>query len=155
MKKILRSFLSAFLALVLFSAQALAYTNAASTVGSNDKFDAVADFNEAEIYGAFDEVEGLLTTLEENQDLTYADLEASNSDLIANVSSTAAVAMNASSADTPPFISAFLWGCIFNLAGMLVVGITTDFDNEQLKSSAWGCLVNTLLGGGFWGFLGR
>lgn len=155
MKKILRSCLSFLLALVLLSAQAMAYTNAASSVGSNNEIEAVADFNEAEIYDAFNNVEDLVSTLENNQDLSYTDLEAANSDLIVNVSSSAAVAMNATMADTPPFISAFLWGCLFNVAGMLIVGITTDFDNEQLKSSGWGCLVNTLLGGGFWGFLGN
>ena len=153
MKKILRSFLSSFLALALFSAQALAYTSNTPTVNSDETV-AVSDFNEAEIYDAFNEVENLVNTIEENQDLTYADLEAENSNLIANVSSSAAVAMNAAYADAPPFISAFLWGCLFNLAGMLVVGITTDFDNDQLRSSAWGCLINTLLGGGFWGLLG-
>jgi hypothetical protein len=61
--------------------------------------------------------------------------------------------MNATAAGSPPFISAFLWGCLFNLAGMLIVGITTEFDSDQLRKSAWGCLISSLLWGGsgaFW-----
>lgn len=154
MKKILQSFFSVVLAILMFSSQAVAYTNSATAINTDSEIDAVVDFDEASIYNAFDEVDELLATLENNSDITYSELEAKGSEMIANVSSSAAVAMSSSNYDSPPFISAFLWGCIFNLAGVLIVGITTDFDNEQLKKSAWGCLFNSLLGGGFWGILG-
>lgn len=154
MKQILRSFLSSFLALVLFSAQAFAYPVSSKNVHSNSEID-VIDFNEVEIYNAFNQVESLVKAIEENQDLSYADLAASNSELINNVSANAAIAMNTAVSDTPPILSAFLWGCLFNVAGMLLVGITTDFDRDQIRSSGWGCLINTLLGGGFWGVLGN
>jgi hypothetical protein len=146
MKKILQSFFCVVLAILMFSSQAVAYTSIAA-INSEAELSAVADFDEAEIYAAFNEVEALITTIE-STNLTYADLEASNSDLISDVSASAAIAMSSASADTPPFISAFLWGCIFNLAGMLIVGITTEFDSDQLRKSAWGCLISSLLWGG-------
>jgi hypothetical protein len=144
MKKFLQSVLSVFLALVLFSAQSMAYT-ITSNASSETEVEAVSDFNEDEIYAAFNEVDKLVATIEQNEEVSYSDLEATNSELVSNISSNAAIAMNASTADTPPFVSAFLWGCIFNWVGMLIVGITTDFDGTQLKKSAWGCLINSLL----------
>ena len=154
MKKILQSCLSVVLALIMFSAQAMAYTSSATSINTEDEISAVVDFDEAEIYSAFNEVNELVTSIESNENLSYSDLEANNSEMISNVSSSAAIAMSSNLDDTPPFISAFLWGCLFNLAGMLIVGITTDFDNEQLKKSAWGCLISSLLWGssGFWGY---
>jgi dihydroxyacetone kinase DhaKLM complex PTS-EIIA-like component DhaM len=147
MKKILQSVLSVFLALVLFSSQSLAYTLVGEATNDNKEIQAVSSFNEDEIYTAFNEIDELVSTIESNEELTYKDLEATNNEMVANINSSAAIAMNAT-ADTPPFVSAFLWGCIFNWVGMLVVGITTGFDGTQLKKSAWGCLVNSLLFGG-------
>jgi len=144
MKKFLQSVLSVLLALVLFSAQSLAYTITSGATNNHDEIEAVSEFNEDEIYAAFGEVDELVTTIEKNEEVTYTDLEATNSEMVANISSSAAIAMTAT-ADTPPFVSAFLWGCIFNWVGMLIVGLTTDFDGTQLKKSAWGCLINSLL----------
>lgn len=152
MKKILQGFFSVVLALLMFSAQAMAYTSSVTNINTEDEISTVVDFNEAEIYNAFDEVNDLVAAIETNDDLSFSDLEANDSELISNVSSSAAIAMTSTMDDTPPFISAFLWGCIFNLAGILIVGITTDFDSEQLTKSAWGCLINSLLWGGTsWG----
>ena len=148
MKKILRGTLSVVLAILMFSAQAVAYTTTSASINTNDEISAVTDFDESEIYQAFGDVENLVATIESNENITYSDLEATNSEMIADVSSSAAIAMSSTSADAPPFISAFLWGCLFNLAGMLIVGITTDFDEYQLKKSAWGCLINVLVFGG-------
>jgi len=138
----------------MFSAQTLAYTMNASVNLSKSELEAVTSYDETEIYSAFEEVNNLVVALENNNDLTYSDLEATNSELVSNVNSSAAIAMSSTSdGTTPPFISAFLWGCIFNLAGMLIVGVTTGFDNDQLKKSAWGCLISSLLWGssGYWG----
>lgn len=154
MKKILQGILSVVLALLMFSTQAVAYTFSATAINSEDEINSVTNFDEAVIYDAFTEVNDLVATIESNESITYSDLEANSSDMLTNVSSSAAIAMSSSSADAPPFISAFLWGCIFNLLGMLIVGVTTDFDSTQLKKSAWGCLINSLLFGGSWGLRG-
>jgi hypothetical protein len=144
MKKSLQSLLSFVLAMLMFSVQTMAITSTMPSNGST----AEATFDESEIYDAFADVNNLVVALEDNQDLSYAELQATNSDLLVNVNSSAAIAMNTSSDANPPFISAFLWGCIFNLPGMLVVGLTTGFDGNQLTKSAWGCLINSLLFGG-------
>ena len=151
MKKILQGILGVVLALLMFSAQALAYTSTSAAINTDDEISAITDFDEAVIYDAFNEVDDLVATVESNESITYTDLEATNSDMISDVSSSAAIAMSSTSADAPPFISAFLWGCIFNLPGMLIVGITTDFDSDQLRKSAWGCLISTLLFSGSYG----
>lgn len=129
------------LAVILFGVQTMAYTNI------NNEINLAVYFDEAEIYAAFDEISDLIAIIECNNDITYDYLETTNSEMVANVSSSAAIAIGTATAGSPPFISAFLWGCIFNLPGMLIVGITTGFDNQQMKKSAWGCLISSLLWG--------
>ena len=140
MKKFLQSFLGVFLALVLFSSQSFAYTIIANANGESETKTA-SGFDETDIYAAFDDIEEVVSTLEANEEITYSELKATNSELTVNISSNAAIAMNAT-ADTPPLFGAFLWGCIFNWVGILIVGLTTDFDGPQLRKSAWGCLVS-------------
>lgn len=148
MKKILQGTLSIVLAMLMFSAQALAYTSTSAAVNTDEEISAVTDFDESEIYAAFDEVSDLVATIESDATITYSELESTNSEMLANVSSSAAIAMSSASSDSPPFISAFLWGCLFNLLGILIVGVTTDFDSDQIRKSAWGCLISSLLFGG-------
>lgn len=100
---------------------------------------------ETEIYEAFSEINELVSLLETDNTATYNQLLTTNSKLVENVSSSAAMAMNAVTDTQTPFISAFLWGCIFNVPGMLIVGITTGFDSYHMKKSAWGCLISSLL----------
>lgn len=146
MKKMLLRVFCGLLAIIMFSVPTLAYNSVSNSLPDAEAA-VLADFDEAEIYSAFDEVNDLMLALGDNSELSYADLEKSNSGLIANVSSSAAIAMNAGSAE-PPIVGAFLWGCLFNVVGMLIVGLTTDFDSGQITKSAWGCLVSSLLFGG-------
>ena len=148
MKKSLQRLLSFVLAMLLFSVQTMAITSTITSNGSNNELNEEVNFDESEIYVAFADVNNLVVALENNQNLSYTELQATNSELLVNVNSTAAIAMNSSSDANPPFLSAFLWGCIFNLPGMLVVGLTTGFDGNQLTKSAWGCLISSLLFGG-------
>lgn len=136
MKRIFKKLFSINLAIFLFCIQSFA------SISPTHSIDA-----EAEIYNAFTEVDELISLIEMDDEITYNDLLENNSLLVNNVAATAAIAMNTTSNTTPPFISSFLWGCIFNLPGMLIVGITSDFDNIQMKKSAWGCLVSTLIWG--------
>ncbi|MFA9391419.1 MAG: hypothetical protein ACERKD_16540 [Prolixibacteraceae bacterium] len=154
MKKIIQGFLSIILALLMFSSQAIAYTNGNALINTEEEINAVIDFDEALIYDAFDDVNELIATIEANESITYSDLETTNSELLSNVSSSAAIAMSASSGDALPFASAFWWGCLGWIPGVLLVGIITDFDNDQLTSAGWGCLITSLLGGtGLWGLI--
>lgn len=139
MKGILKKLISINLAIFLFYIQSFA------SISPTHSMDI-----ETEIYTAFTEVDELISLIEGNDEITYDDLLAANSLLIDNVAATAAVAMSQKTNTTPPLISSFLWGCIFSLPGMLIVGITTGFDNAQMKKSAWGCLLGSLVwsGGG-------
>ncbi|HPR62400.1 MAG TPA: hypothetical protein PLF35_15695 [Prolixibacteraceae bacterium] len=103
---------------------------------------------ETEIYEAFSEINELVSLIETDNTATYNQLLTTNSLLVENVSASAAMAMNTVTDTQTPFISAFLWGCIFNVPGMLIVGITTGFDSYHMKKSAWGCLISSLLWGG-------
>lgn len=150
MKKLLLRFLSVGLALIVFSVQSMAFTTIASSTNSDEEVEAVTNFEENEIYNAFDEVNPLVAYMQNNEDVTYDELASTHSDLVENINSSAALALSSSS-DTPPILSAFIWGCLFNWVGILIVGITTNFDNQQITKSLWGCLINSFLLGGGWG----
>ena len=146
MKKLFKSTICLMLALIIFSAQAMAFV---TTANYTKDIEAVAEFEESDIYGAFAEVDNLVSYLHENDGITYNDLKTENSELIANLSSTSALAF--SSSDTPPIFSAFVWGCLLNWVGMLIVGLTTGFNSQQITKSAWGCLISSLLwGSSYW-----
>jgi hypothetical protein len=149
MKKVLLKFLCAGLALIVFSVQTMAYSTIASAY-SEEEITAVANFDEVEIYSAFSDVDQLVALVQENEGITYTELKANHSDLVANISSSSALTI-AGSSDTPPIFSAFIWGCLLNWVGMLIVGLTTGFDGDQITKSLWGCLINSLLIGGGWG----
>lgn len=153
MRKLFTRVLCLIMALVIFSAQSMAFTIGSAGVLESDVA-AVAEYDESEIYGAFTEVNDLVSFLEENEGVTYNELESVNSGLISNVSSSAAL-MHHDDDDyrTPPIFSAFIWGCLLNWVGMVIVGLTTGFDGRQITKSAWGCLINSLLWGvSYWGY---
>lgn len=149
MQKLFRSAICLILALTIFSAQSMAFVTTTNVSNYTEDIEAVAEFDESDIYGAFADVNNLVSFLHENEGTTYNELKSENSELIANLSSTSALAF--SSSDVPPIFSAFVWGCLLNWVGMLIVGLTTDFDSQQITKSAWGCLINSLLvGSGYW-----
>ncbi len=154
MKKVLKSSFCLVLAMIIFSAQSMAFTiGSAGTISNPDQI-TIDEFDESNIYDAFTEVNDLVSFLKENEGITFNDLESVNSELISNVSSSAAL-MHHDDDDyrTPPIFSAFIWGCLLNWVGMLIVGLTTGFDGRQITKSAWGCLINSLLAGvSYWGY---
>lgn len=105
--------------------------------------DNVADFNETEIYAAFNEIDDLVEVVSAS-DVSYASLQVENSALLENVSSSAAIALGMSNGDVPPLMSAFWWGCIFGLIGIVLVAVTTDSDKAQIRSSVRGCVFSSL-----------
>jgi len=151
MRKALLKFLCVGLALIIFSAQAMSFTSIAS-VNSNQEIASVTDFDETEIYNAFTDVNSLVAYVQENDGVTLVDLETSHNELVSNISSSAAIALSHDTdSDTPPIFSAFIWGCLLNWVGILIVGLTTGFDGHQITKSAWGCLISSLLWGGtYW-----
>jgi hypothetical protein len=152
MKKALLKFLCVGLALIIFSAQAMSFTTTATAINSDEEIAAVTGFDETEIYNAFTDVNSLVSYVQENDGVTLGDLETSHSELVSNLNSSAAIAMlHDGDSESPPIFSAFIWGCLLNWVGMLIVGLTTGFDGHQITKSAWGCLINSILvGGSYW-----
>lgn len=150
MKKALLKLICVGLALIIFSVQSMAFTTFGSAINSDQEMALVTGFDETEIYNAFTDVNSLVSYVQENDGVTLSDLETSHNELVANMNTSAALALSASSG-TPPIFSAFIWGCLFNWVGMLIVGLTTSFDGQQITKSLWGCLFNSLLLGGSYG----
>ncbi|MBN2261269.1 MAG: hypothetical protein JW735_00025 [Prolixibacteraceae bacterium] len=144
MNKVYTKLLALLMAMILFHLQVLA----GATPSVTASFD--ADNAEAEIYEAFNDIDELVSLLNETDDVTYETLQANNSVLIENVSNSAAVAMSAQEKEGPPIVSAFLWGCVLNWVGLLVVYLTTDSNKEFTKKAWSGCLVNTGCYAGLW-----
>lgn len=135
MKKIYFKLIAVSMAMIIFQLQVKAgtFTNENSIA---------TDQNEVEVYDAFGSIDGLISYLNENGDVSYDELMATNSFLVENVSSSAAIALNAAEEGGPPLLSPFLWGCLFSWVGLLVVYLTTD-SNKAYTKGAWnGCLVN-------------
>ena len=141
MRKFFTKTIAVFLAMILLVSQAMA--GSGMSVSSEDE--AFVNFDETEITASFNEIEDLVSFVSENENVSYSDLEAENSSLIENVSSTSALALGSASGDTPPFISPFLWGCIFGPLGIVVVALTTDMDMPQIMKSLWGCVAETVV----------
>ncbi len=139
MRKFFTKTIAVFLAMILLVSQAMA--GSGMSVSSEDE--AYVNFDETEITASFNEIEDLVSYVAENGSVSYSDLEATNSDLIENVSSTSALALSSASGDTPPFISPFLWGCLFHWVGIVVVALTTDMDMPQIMKAVWGCVAET------------
>jgi hypothetical protein len=141
MKKSLFTTMFFCLALILFQFQA----KAGSTVSISSEDEAIVNFDESEIYNSFDQVNDLVSYVSENDAVSYSDVASINSALVENVSSSAALALSNSSGGEPPFISAFLWGCIFWGFGILVVALTTDMNMDYIKKAAFGCAASSVV----------
>jgi len=142
MKKFLLKTLAIFMAVMIFQLQAMA----GSTLSISSTDEAAVNFDETEIYSSFDQVNNLVSYVSENENVTYADAASFDKSMVENVSSSAALALNNSNAGDPPFVGAFIWGCVLNWVGILIVALTTDMDKDQIMKSVWGCVASTV----FW-----
>jgi len=151
MKKTGIKMLSSLLSLFLFTAQVSAFSIPTAYDITGEEAEQAAAFDEAEIYNAFAEVNDLLVRVQENEDITYAQLEQENSEWVSHLS--ASSGFSGATYERPPIFSAFMWGCLLNVFGMMIVGLTTGFEGSQMMKSGWGCLINSLLWGfSYWGY---
>jgi hypothetical protein len=141
MKKSFFTTMVILMALTIFQLQA----KAGATVSVSSEDEAIVNFDESEIYSSFDQVNDLVSYVSENDAVSYSDVATINNSLVENVSSSAALALNNTNASDPPFVSAFLWGCVFNWVGIAIVAFTTDMDKDQIMKSVWGCVANTVV----------
>jgi hypothetical protein len=149
MKKLFLKTMAIFLALVIIQLQALA----GSSVSLSSDDEAAVNFDETEIYASFDQINDLTTYVTENEAVTYTDVASFDNSMVANVSSTAALALN-SNAGEPPIVSAFWWGCLLSWVGVIIVYVTTDSDSSYTKAAWKGCILSGIVYVA-WGILWR
>jgi len=142
MKKILLKSLSLFLSLVLLSAQTHVLSAATINTGLPGMEESEFVLDENQLDQAMGKLYELDSYLSMNEGVSYADLEAMNSDLIAGISDITAplgIAQN----DDPLFgIPAFWWGCILGWVGWLLVYVLTDQDRSLTRKAFNGCLIS-------------
>jgi len=141
MKKFLFKTMAILMAVVIFQLQAMA----GSSVSISVEDEAIVNFDETEIYASFDQINDLTSFVIENDAVTYSDAASVDMSMVENVSSSAALALSNANAGDPPFVSAFLWGCILNWVGIAIVAFTTDMDKDQIMKSVWGCVANSVV----------
>ncbi|MEE4214137.1 MAG: hypothetical protein V2I34_03660 [Bacteroidales bacterium] len=143
MKKILLKSLSVFLSLVLLSAQTHVLAAAPINTGLPGMEESAFVLDENQLDLAMGELYELDSYLSVNEGVTYADLEAMNSDLIAGISDITAPLGIAQDGDPLFGIPAFWWGCILGWVGWLLVYVLTDQDSALTKRAFTGCLISS------------
>lgn len=90
---------------------------------------------------AMTELNELDEYLNDNEGVTFTELESSDSELIQKMDNSTAP-LGVDRANEPPLgIPSFLWGCILGIVGILLVYILTDGDKSETKKALWGMLV--------------
>ncbi len=140
MQKLSTKFVSTLLATILFTSQVMAGSN----VATNSESEKYVDFDETEITNSFEEIEGLVNYIATNETATYSDIEQTNSLMLENVSASSAVALSTQEDGSPLVIGAFFYGCLFSVAGIILVAVVTNNDSNQIKKAEIGCIVSTL-----------
>lgn len=93
----------------------------------------------------FEKLQKIEAFVEENSEVTLADLQKSNSELLANVElldETSTTTLNA--VKDMPLLGGFWWGCCLGIIGLALVYFITDNDRDQVKKAFIGCLIATL-----------
>lgn len=147
MKKIFLKSFSLILACVMLAAQT--HSLSAKTIATNtpDLEESVFVLDEMALNTAFSELDELDSFLAQNEGVTYADLLASGSDLIANISDITAPMGSGPASDDPLLgIPPFWWGCVLGWVGLLLVYVLTDKDRELTRKAMTGCLISTGVG---------
>jgi len=132
---------SVFMALVLLVSQTLSLSAKTSETLIASIDESVLVLDETALNEAMMELNELDQYVTDNSGVTYADLELTESELIAGFeNSTSPLGMD--SENEPPLgIPSFLWGCILGIIGILLVYILTDGDKMETKKALWGMLV--------------
>ncbi|HPR31228.1 MAG TPA: hypothetical protein PLK12_03995 [Prolixibacteraceae bacterium] len=125
---------------VLFLALSFSLFTATSLFANVDQ---ESDFDESEIYAAFEPVSDIGERILTEEGLTYSTLFPENNALVENASAVASAGLNASQ-QSPPVLNAFLWGCVAGVTGIVLVAVTTGNDEAQIKSALIGCVVQSV-----------
>ena len=93
----------------------------------------------------FEKIQKIEAFVEANPEVTLAELQKSNSELLSNVElldETSTTNLNA--VKDMPLLGGFWWGCCLGVIGLVLVYFITDNDRDQVKKAFIGCLIATL-----------
>jgi hypothetical protein len=93
----------------------------------------------------FEKIQKIEAFVEANPEVTLAELQKSNSELLSNVElldETSTTNLNA--VKDMPLLGGFWWGCCLGVIGLALVYFITDNDRDQVKKAFIGCLIATL-----------
>lgn len=141
----MRSFLfkstAVIMSIVLLFSQTLSLSARNSDLPLPVIDESVLVLDEDALNEAMTELNELDEYLNDNEGVTFTELESSDSELIRNMdNSTAPLGMDQEN-EPPLGIPSFLWGCILGIVGILLVYILTDGDKSETKKALWGMLV--------------
>jgi len=140
-KSILLKSTAVFMSVLMLFTQTLSLSARPSVAVMPSVDESALMLDEAALNEAMAELNELDQFLSENESVTFADLEASGSDLILNVdNSTSPLGMDQEN-EPPLGIPSFLWGCILGILGILLVYILTDGDKSETRKALWGMLI--------------
>jgi hypothetical protein len=142
MKKNRFRILSVILTIVAIYNNPLYAISSVNCSNSNSSFNVVSDFDEAEIYNAFSEINNLVNFVSANDSVTYSDIQTQDSSLLLLHDTDSDVAFNHPEKFSFNKQTAFLSGCFFGPIGMVLVAIINNGDQERLKSAVWGCVTS-------------
>jgi Gpi18-like mannosyltransferase len=146
MKKILFKSVSVLLALVMLNIPAFALSLKSNANLTTNEIKAASNFDESEVYAAFEGLSQLDQYLQVNDNVSYTDVAKVNSDILSNVSASSSLPLSAPAGDELALgIPSFLWGCVFGIIGVLVVYLMTDKDKEQTKKALYGCAASSVV----------
>lgn len=97
-------------------------------------------YDRASVNAQMSELNKVETYVNDHNGVTLDELQAGNSDVIANVNLNANASSFSSLAEGPAGIPSFLWGCILGVVGILIVYLVTQ-DSEETKKALFGCLA--------------
>jgi hypothetical protein len=141
MKKYLIRILSVIFIMVVICNHSFAISST-NCSNPNISLNIVSDFNEAEIYNAFSEINNLVNYVSVNDSVTYSDLQKEDSMLLYLNDDESIIATSQDEKFSFNKQTAFLSGCFFGPVGLVLVAVINNGDQEGLKSAVWGCFIS-------------
>lgn len=154
MKKRLLKFIALFIATILFGAQTQA-ANLVNTLNTDSEIDAMLDFDENEIYEAFDELNELIIFLDSDESVTIEVLSYQstfNKDISKRIVQDNTVdeiySTESQSSGFPPFLIGFLpaVGCGLIGGGLALLIYSSNHEDKHMRTQVlMGCISGALV----------
>lgn len=111
--------------------------------GSGDLF----SYDEAAVEAQLADLTELENYVATNPATTLSLLKTDNNQLLDGLNLYSPFAMGMNFDDPPLGIPSFLWGCVFSVAGVVIVYLVTDEDKDETKKAFFGCIANAVVYG--------